>query len=133
MLKTKHIYFGYPIVIKLRPISDAQTFSVIPSTFTSSDLDGASVTLVENGTNIVDDSATFTWALSSNENYIEVSLTPSVTLAEGQIYSFELGTATNVYYRDIIYITEETNKKDVYTLPNTYTQYDDGDDEYIVL
>lgn len=120
-------------MIKLRPTPDAQTFSVIPSTFTSSDLDGASVTLVENGTNIVDDSATFTWALSSNENYIEVSLTPSVTLAEGQVYSFELGTATNVYYRDIIYITEETNKKDVYTLPNTYTQYDDGDDEYIVL
>ena len=120
-------------MIKLRPISGAQTFSVIPSTFVSTDLDGASVTFINDETNVADDSASFTWALSTNGNYIQVSLTPSVTLVEGQFYTFELGTASDVYYRDIVYITAETNKKDVYSFPVIYEEYDDGNDEYIVL
>ena len=120
-------------MIKLRPISGAQTFSIIPSTFVSTDLDGASVTFINDETNVADISASFTWALSSNGNYIQVSLTPSVTLVEGQFYTFELGTTTDVYYRDIVYITTETNKKDVYSFPVIYDEYEDGNDEYIVL
>lgn len=120
-------------MIKLRPISGEQTFSVIPSSFVSTDLDGASITLVNDETKVDDDSVSFIWALSSNGNFVEISMTPSVTFEEGQIYSFELGTASNVYYRDLIYITAQTNKNEVYSLPNIYTQYDDGDDEYIVL
>jgi len=120
-------------VIKLIPTSEEQTFSVIPSTFVSTDLDGASVTLINDETKKSDDGLSFTWALSSNGNFVEISMTPSVTFEEGQIYSFELGTASNVYYRDLIYITAQTNKNEVYSLPNIYTQHDDGEDEYIVL
>ena len=125
--------FSYPIVIKLRPISGSQTFSIIPSTFVSTDWDGASVTFVNDETNAQDEGASFTWALSDNGNYIEIGLTPSVTLTEAQIYTIEFGTSTDVYYRDIVYITEEVEKNRVYTYPNTYEIYDDGDDEYIVL
>jgi len=112
-------------VIKLRPISGSQSFST--------DWDGASVTFVNDETNAQDDGASFTWALSDNGNYIEVDLTPSVTLSESQIYTIEFGTSSDVYYRDIVYITEEVEKNRVYTYPNTYEVYDDGDDEYIVL
>jgi len=120
-------------VIKLRPIIGAQTFSIIPSTFVSTDWDGADVTFVNDETNTVDDGASFTWDLSDNGNYIEISLTPSATLTEAQIYSIEFGTSSDVYYRDIVYITEEVEKNRVYTLPDIYTEYNDGDDEYIVL
>ena len=120
-------------MIKLRPISEAQTFSIIPSTFVSTDWNGASVTFVNDETNAVDDGASFTWEVSDNGNYIEIELTPSVTLTEAQIYTIEFGTASNVYYRDIVYITEEVEKNRVYTLPDTYTEYNSGDDEYIVL
>lgn len=120
-------------MIKLRPISETQTFSIIPSTFTSEDWDGASVTFVNDETNAEDGGATFTWALSDNGNYIEIDLTPSVELEESQIYTIEFGSTTDVYYRDIVYITEEVEQNRVYTLPTLYDQYDNGDDEYIVL
>jgi len=70
--------------------------------------------------------------LSSNENFVEVSLTPSVTFTEGQIYSFELKSETDVFYRDLIYITSQTNKNEVYKMPDTYTEYS-HDDEYVIL
>jgi len=121
------------MMIKLRPITDEQTFSIIPSTFDAASLDSASLTLRETGTNITDTSATFTWNNHYSGNYIDISLTPSVTLKEGQIYSFELKSSTDVYYRDLIYITANVNKNEVFTLPDNYNQYDDGDDKYVVL
>ena len=121
------------MMIKLRPISREQTFSVIPSFFNTTTLGSATVVLKETGTNQSDDSATFTVALSSNENYVEVSLTPSITFKEGQIYFFELKSVSDVYYRDLIYITANVNKNEVFTLPDNYNQYDDGDDKYVIL
>lgn len=120
-------------MIKLTPISEAQTFSIIPSTFQSTAWNGASVTFINDETNSEDEGASFTWALSENGNYIEIDLTPSVTLKESQIYTIEFGSSTDVYYRDIVYITEEVEKNRVYTLPTPYDEYDDGDNEYIVL
>lgn len=121
------------MMIKLRPITGEQTFSIIPSFFNTTTLGSASVVLRETGTNQTDSSATFSVALSSNENFIELSLTPSITFKEGQIYYFELKSASEVYYRDLIYITVNVNKNEVFTLPDNYTQYDDGDDKYVVL
>ena len=120
-------------MIRLRPIQTAQTFSIIPSSYAAADLDAASITFVENGTGISDSSVSFTWALSANENFIEVTMTPSLTLKEGQIYTLTIKSGSDLYYRDLVYITEETSKKDVFTLPDIYDQYDDGNDEYIVL
>ena len=56
-----------------------------------------------------------------------------MTLKEGQIYTLTIKSASDIYYRDLVYITEETSKKDVFTLPDIYNEYDDGNDEYIVL
>lgn len=120
-------------MIRLRPIETSQTFSIIPSSYVAADLDAASITFVENGTGISDDSISFTWAESANGNFIELTVSPSVTLKEGQIYTLTIKSASDIYYRDLVYITEETSKKDVFTLPDNYDEYDDGNDEYIVL
>lgn len=120
-------------MIRLRPIQTSQTFSIIPSSYAAANLDAASITFVENGTGINDPSVTFTWALSANENFVEVTMTPSLTLKEGQIYTLTIKSASDIYYRDLVYITEETSKKDVFTLPDIYDEYTDGKDEYIVL
>jgi len=121
------------MMIKLRPITGEQTFTIIPSTLNGDLLDDATITFRETGTNVTDNSATFTWDNHYSMNYIEISLTPSVTLKEGQIYSFELKSTTDIYYRDLIYITDNTNKNEVFTLPDNYNQYDDGSDKYVVL
>lgn len=124
---------SYPFVIRLRPIETEQTFSIIPSSFASAELDLASITLTENGTSKAESNVTFTWAASSNGNYIEISLTPTITFKEDQIYTLELTTTTDVLYRDLIYITSKTNKKEVFAFPERYTERNDGADEYIVL
>lgn len=120
-------------MIRLRPIQTEQTFSIIPSTYNTTTLGDATLSLIENGTDVEDEGLSFSVALSSNGNFIEVSLTPSVTLKEGQIYTVTIKSNTDIYYRDLIYITAETSKKEVFTLPDNYNEYNSGKDEYIVL
>lgn len=120
-------------MIRLQPTDTEQTFSIIPSSFASANLDAASITLTENGTNSSESNVTFTWAESTNGNFIEISMTPTITLKEDQIYTLELTTTTDVLYRDLVYITSITNKKQVFAYPDAYDEYSDGEDEYIVL
>jgi len=130
-------------VIRLRPIdsaqtfsivpTSAQTFSIVPTSFTTGDLDAASITIIENGTHQKETSVPFTYELSSNGNFVEITMNTVTTLKEDQIYSFELSTSTDVLYRDLVYITSKTNKKEVFTYPERYTEHDDGEDKYIVL
>jgi hypothetical protein len=119
-------------VIQLRPIQTAQTFSIIPSSYEAADLDAATLSLTENGTYQSELDVTYTYALSSNENFVEVTVTPTIELKEDQIYTLELGTDTNVFFRDVVYVTSKTDKKEVFSYPSTYTEYG-TDDDYIVL
>lgn len=57
-------------MIRLRPIETQQTFSIIPSGY---DLSTATLRLTENGTNIIQN-VDFTWDVSSNGNYVLVTL-----------------------------------------------------------
>lgn len=120
-------------MIRLRPIQTEQTFSIIPSSYASADLDAASISLTENGTNKSESNVTFTWALSSNGNFVEISMDPAIVFAEDQIYTIEIATSSDVLYRDLIYITSETSKKEVFTLPDIYNEHSTGENEYIVL
>lgn len=144
-------------MIRLRPIAEGQTFKIIPSSYDLSELNAAIVTFVENGDTPRNlDGYDDVWSLlnedwnttekyfsvpevrvvctlSSNGNYIDVYLETPYILNEGDIYTFTLKSSTDVYYRDLIYITEETSKKDVFTLPDNYNQYNAGKTEYIVL
>jgi len=144
-------------VIRLKPTQDPQTFKIIPSSYSSVDLDAASITFVENGTGkqgilgfdsvwstldenwnttnkfFVEPDTFFTYALSSDGNYIEITMTTDLILKEGQIYTLSILGDQDILYRDLVYITEETSKKDVFTLPDAYEEYDTGKTEYIVL
>jgi len=123
---------GYPFVIQLRPIDTEQTFTIIPSSFAAVDLDSASLSLTENGTGKSESNVTFTWVVTASESYVELSITPTITLKEDQLYTLELATTTDVLYRDLVYITSKTNKKEIFKYPERYIQRDNGD-EYIVL
>jgi len=71
--------------------------------------------------------------LSSNGNFIDVYFETPLILKEGQIFTFTIKSSTDVFFKDLIYITDETSKKDVFTLPDIYTEYNAGKTEYIVL
>ena len=120
-------------MIRLRPIQTAQSFSIIPSSYASADWNGATISLIENGTNQTEADVTFSHTTSANGNYIVITLTPTITLKEDQIYTLEATTSTDVLYRDLIYITSNTNKREVFSYPDIYTEDAPMDDEYIVL
>ena len=120
-------------MIRLRPIQTAQSFSIIPSSYAAVNWNAATISLVENGTNQTEADVTFSYTTSDNGNYIIVTLTPTITLKEDQIYTLEVTTTTDVLYRDLVYITSNTNKKEVFSYPDTYTEDAEMDDEYIVL
>ena len=119
-------------MIRLLPTDTEQTISIIPSSFAEADLDAASITLTENGTKRFESNVAFTWELSIDGNYVEVSMTPTIELKEDQLYTLEMTTLTDVLYRDLVYITSKTSKNEVFAYPERYTERNNGD-EYIVL
>ena len=145
-------------MIRLQPIVEGQTFQIIPSSYDLAELNAATVTLVENGVTAQElDGYDDVWSLldedwnttekyfvaggdtrivctlSSNGNFIDVFLETPLELKEGQIFTFTIKSSTDIFFKDLIYITEETSKKDVFTLPDNYTEYNAGKTEYIVL
>ena len=120
-------------MIRLRPIETQQTFSIIPSSYDSAKWDAATVSLVENGTNKTEDDVAFSYVESANGNYINVTVSPTITLKEDQIYTLKIEIVDDILYRDLVYITSDTSKTTVFSYPEIYDEYDSGDNEYIVL
>jgi len=120
-------------VIRLRPIETQQTFSIIPSSYDSAKWDAATISLTENGTNQTEDDVAFSWVESANGNYIVITLAPTITLKEDQIYTLKIELIDDVLYRDVVYITSNTSKTTVFSYPEIYDEYSSGDNEYIVL
>lgn len=145
-------------MIRLQPIVEGQTFQIIPSSYDLTELNAATVTFVENGVTAQEklDGYDDVWSLlnedwnttekyfvapetrivctlSSNGNFIDVYFETPLILKEGQIFTFTIKSSTDVFFKDLIYITDETSKKDVFTLPDIYTEYNAGKTEYIVL
>ena len=105
----------------------------------------------------LDSDYVFSFSLSQSGNYINVEFQSPLVLKEGEIYTFTVKNEDNIFYKDLIYIgtnpfdyiwslidedwdaTEkefidaQTSKKDVFTLPDNYDEYDPGKTEYIVL
>jgi hypothetical protein len=115
-------------MIRLRPISEEQTFSIIPSSY---NLTGAILSLVENGTDIAQTNISYSWQLSTNENFVEVTLAAS--LKEDSIYTLEITKDNDVLYRDMVYATSKVNKNEAFSYPTTYKQHSNGNSEYIIL
>ena len=73
------------------------------------------------------------FALSSNGNYLNITILSTTELKESSRYRIEIKNETLVLFRDTIFVTSETDKKKVYSYPDVYKKYDDGEDTYIVL
>ena len=191
-------------MIRLQPTTASQTFSIIPSSFS---LGGVTLSLTENGTNIVQSDISYSWEESNNGNFIEITLTePPVAvecnfanltnlsgevvqvpyidcinneqylsilqpyqtiqnqvikelgdisglpitvewvvggpvnsdlkaaeLKEGSIYTIKLHTSTDILYKDLVYVTSQTDKKKVHSINSNYKEVARPDDEYIIL
>lgn len=150
-------------MIRLKPITTEQTFSVVPSSYDSTDLNSCIIYVTDEETrettshspanDLVWDESVFNWedenrtwdydestatdgwrfALSSNENYLNITILSISGLKEGSRYRLEIKNTDLLIFRDTVFVTAETDKKKVYSYPTEYTKYDDGEDTYIVL
>ena len=150
-------------MIRLKPITTEQTFSVVPSSYSATDLNSCIIYVTDEETrettshspanDLVWDESVFNWedenrtwdydestatdgwrfALSSNENYLNITILSISGLKEGSRYRLEIKNTDLLIFRDTVFVTAETDKKKVYSYPTEYTKYDDGEDTYIVL
>lgn len=89
------------------------------------------MSLIENGTNITRDNIEYEWEVSSNGNFVDITL--SLSLKEGSIHTIKLYTETDILYKDLVYVTSQTDKKKVHSINSDYTEVARPDDEYIIL
>lgn len=150
-------------MIRLKPITTEQTFSVVPSSYSTADVLECLIYITDEETNVTTsylpvrdlewDSTSYDWedtnfnwdfdettategwrfALSSNGNYLNITILSTSDLKEGSRYRIEIKNDTLLLFRDTIFVTAETDKKKVYSYPSEYKKYDDGEDTYIVL
>lgn len=150
-------------MIRLKPITTEQTFSVVPSTYSTADIVECLIYITDEETGVTNsylpvrdlewDATQYAWeetnfdwtfdettategwrfALSSNGNYLNITILSTSDLKEGSRYRIEIKSESTLVFRDTIFVTAETDKKKVYSYPGTYKKYDDGEDTYIVL
>ena len=148
-------------MIRLRPLTTEQTFSIIPSSYEIDDILNCTIYITNDETDqvysyiatgdLIFSIAEYTWedanldwdsssgeegwvfTLSENTNYINIKLLSPEGLIEGSVYKFEMKSDSLLLFRDTIFVSNETDKAKTYTYPDTYDQYDDGSDTYIVL
>jgi len=116
-------------MIRLLPTSSLQTFSILPRTL---DTTGISATIREDGTG---NTVTISDVTASvNKDYIDITLSSDKFIAE-RAYVLEMTRGSNLWYRDKIYVTSQTNTDIYHTIsPDYYEENDtDGDDKYITI
>ena len=121
-------------MIRLSPTTNAQTISIIPRAYTvASDL---SMVIVEDGTRKTQTINDITSSLSSNGNFLEMSVAFSILTAENS-YSYELKQGSTLLYRGKAYCTSQTDNTTSHTLNsnkyNEYTGTDTNDQKYIII
>lgn len=65
--------------------------------------------------------------------YFDGALYNVINLKEGSIYTIKLHTETDIIYKDLVYVTSQTDKKKVHSIVDGYTTVTRPDDEYIIL
>jgi len=121
-------------MIRLSPTTSSQTISIIPRAYTvASDL---SMVIIEDGTRKTQTITDITSSLSSDGNYLQMSVAFSILTAENS-YSFELKKGSTLLYRGKGYCTSQTDNTTDHTLnSNKYDQYtgtDTDSQKYIVI
>lgn len=120
-------------MIRLLPITTAQTISIIPRDYSS--LSGVNMIIVEDGTWDTEQIESLTGVLSDNGNFVVFQ--PSFSILKNEnTYTITLTNSDgDLLYRDKIYCSDQTNDEAVHTLNNgLYESFQgDTDNKYIVL
>ncbi len=116
-------------MIRLLPTSSSQTFSILPRTL---DTTGINATIREDGTGNVVTISNVT--ASANNDYIDITLSSDKFIAE-RAYVLEMTRGSDLWYRDKIYVTSQTNTDIYHTISTDYYEENDtdGDDKYITI
>lgn len=121
-------------MITLLPTNNAQVISIIPRLYTVAS--NLSMVIVEDGTRKKQTINNITSTLSTNGNFLQMSLAFSILTVENS-YSFELKQGTTLLFRGKVYCTSQTDNTTDHTLnSNKYNQYtgtDTGSQKYIVI
>lgn len=116
-------------MIRLLPTSSSQTFSILPRTL---DTTGINATIREDGTGNVVTISNVT--ASVNNDYIDITLSSDKFITE-RAYVLEMTRGSDLWYRDKIYVTSQTNTDIYHTISTDYYEENDtdGDDKYITI
>ena len=121
-------------MIRLSPTANAQSVSIIPRLYTVAS--NLSMVIVEDGTRETQTINNITSTLSTNGNFLQMSIAFTILTAESS-YSFELKQGTTLLYRGKAYCTSQTDNTIDHTLnTNKYNNYvgtDTDDQKYIIL
>tara|TARA_X000000368_G_C23052170_1_gene721972 strand:+ start:493 stop:858 length:366 start_codon:yes stop_codon:yes gene_type:complete len=121
-------------MIRLSPTTNAQSVSIIPRAYTVAA--NLSMVIVQDGTRETQTINNITSSLSTNGNFLQMSIAFSILTAETS-YSFELKQGATLLYRGKAYCTSQTDNTTDHTLnSNKYNQYvgtDTDDQKYIIL
>ena len=121
-------------MIRLSPTTNAQSVSIIPRLYTVAS--NLSMVIVEDGTRETQTINNITSTLSTNGNFLQMSIAFTILTAESS-YSFELKQGTTLLYRGKAYCTSQTDNTTDHTLnANKYNEYvgtDTDDQKYIIL
>jgi hypothetical protein len=120
-------------VIRLQNINTDQTVYIIPSSFDADVINDCFIRLTNQSTYVSTDISDFTWRSARNGNTIKITFDHSLSLLEDDIFSFSLRTNSKIYYRDVAYVTSQTDKKQKMSPPDDYTEYEGGEDTYIIV
>ena len=119
----------YKFMIRLLPTSSPQTFSILPRTLDTTDIN---ITIREDGTGDIVTIEPIT--ASVNNDYIDITLSSDKFIAE-RAYSLEMIRDKELWYRDKIYVTSQARTEIYHTISTDYYKENDtdGDDKYITI
>jgi hypothetical protein len=118
-------------MIQLLPVSTEQNIKIMPRNLSYSG-GSISATIRQDGTNKKE--VLTGLVATSDVNFVNIALTSTILKAESMYY-IEFTLDGNLWYRDKIYATTQTNDEAVHTInENKYTEsVSSANDEYIIL
>ena len=119
-------------MIRLLPTTSAQVVSIIPRDF--ADLTDIDLVITQDGTGTTQTLSNLSASLSSNGNFVQVSIASNI-LVEENAYYLEFTKGGNIWFRDKAYVTTQVDKDIVHTINEDQYEFfaGDSDNKYIVL
>lgn len=115
-------------MIQLSVSGSDQTWKFIPRSYT---MDSYDIITPEGTTNYVSSATRVDHDGNTDAEGLFLSITDTITLTEGQYYTFVAKNGTDVIYKDIIFCTTQTIANGDYTINSGAYTYNSTDNDYI--